>query len=168
MDSVADDDFLRGRLRVRQKTVMQGADMPVCDTQRFYTKNCGTVAICRPDMPHTLRSPSGGLLAATAPPFLATQGLASATGTRALPPRDPGFFRRKSGKEKVLYEKSQTRISELPRVYGTNRQIGKNHYRREPVKGRNMVPGAGLEPAGKQILSLLRVPFRQPGTFIAL
>ena len=30
-------------------------------------------------------------LAATAPPFTATQGLASATGTRALPPRDPGF-----------------------------------------------------------------------------
>ena len=28
---------------------------------------------------------------ATAPPFTAKQGLASATGTRALPPRDPGF-----------------------------------------------------------------------------
>ena len=29
-----------------------------------------------------------------------------------------------------------------------------------------LVPGAGLEPAGEQILSLLRVPFRQPGAIM--
>ena len=42
-------------------------------------------------MPHTLRSPPGGVEAATAPPFTATQGLVYATGTLALSPRDPDF-----------------------------------------------------------------------------
>ena len=45
--------------------------------------------------------------AATARPFLGAQGLASATGTRALPPRDPGFpsfrvKRRKKEKRRLL------------------------------------------------------------------
>ena len=121
-----------------RKTVMRCAGMPVCAVQMFSTKIYGAAAICRPDMPHTLRSPPGEIpkscprrrlrrlapygaagtfwkpcapglpcgfavltparivlvvfaYAAPARPFLGVQGLASATGTRALPPRDPGF-----------------------------------------------------------------------------
>ena len=66
--------------------------MSVCVTQINSAKSRGAMAICRPDMPHTLRSPPGGFEAATTRPFLGAQGLASATGTRALPPRVPGFM----------------------------------------------------------------------------
>jgi hypothetical protein len=85
-----------------ENPILRGADMPVCSMQMVSTKSYGAAAICRPDMPHTLRSPPGGFEAATAPPFTATQGLAYATGTRALPPRDVRlsfFFARKEGKQ---------------------------------------------------------------------
>ena len=70
---------------------MRGADESPCGTPMFSTNINGTAALCRPDMPHTLRSPPGGVKAATVPPFMAAQGLASAAGTRALTPRDPVF-----------------------------------------------------------------------------
>ena len=70
---------------------MRGAGESLCGTPMFSTNIDGTAALSRPDMPHTLRSPSGGVKAATAPPFMAAQGLASAAGTRALTPRDPVF-----------------------------------------------------------------------------
>ena len=72
-----------------RKTVMRGADMPVCDMRINSAQTYGAEAIGRPDMPHTLRSPTGGLLAATARPFLGAQGLAYATGTRELRPVTP-------------------------------------------------------------------------------
>ena len=65
--------------------------MPVCGMRINSAKTHGAAATGRPDMPHTLRSPPGGFGAAAARPFPGAQGLASATGTRALPPRDPGF-----------------------------------------------------------------------------
>jgi len=82
---------LRGRLDVRKETVMRGADVSVCGMRMNSAKTYGAAAIGRPNMPHTLRSPPGGFGAATARPFPGAQGLASAAGTRALPPRDPGF-----------------------------------------------------------------------------
>ena len=75
----------------RYATTMRGADELLCGMQRFSTSINGAMALCRPNMPHTLRSPTGGVEAATASPFLATQGLVYATGTRALSPRDPDF-----------------------------------------------------------------------------
>jgi hypothetical protein len=96
----------------------------------FFTHRSGAAAICRPDMPHTLRSPPGGFEAATAPPFTATQGLAYATGTRALPPRDPGFpsfhvKRSKTRKAAVFMKQkfdAQRLITGRPRFYGIKRR----------------------------------------------
>ena len=55
-------------------------------------------------------------LAATAPPFTATQGLASATGTRALPPRDPGFpsfhVKRSKTRKAAVFMKQKIRCAE--------------------------------------------------------
>ena len=70
---------------------MRGAGESLCGMQMFSANTNGATAFYRPNMPHTLRSPTGGVEAATAPPFLATQGLDYATGTRALSPRDPDF-----------------------------------------------------------------------------
>ena len=81
----------RGLQASVKKTVMRGADESLCGTPMFFTNIDGTAALCRPDMPHTLRSPTGGVEAATAPSFMMAQGFASATGTRALTPRDPVF-----------------------------------------------------------------------------
>ena len=80
-----------GSAGIGRQTTMLGADESLCGMLRVSTNMGGTAALCRPDMPHTLRSPPGGVEAATAPPFMASQGLVYATGTRALPPRDPGF-----------------------------------------------------------------------------
>ena len=84
------DDLSRGCERW-SATTMRGAGESLCGMPTFSTNIHGTAALCRPDMPHTLRSPAGGIEAATAPPFMATQGLSSATGTRALSPRGPDF-----------------------------------------------------------------------------
>jgi len=70
---------------------MRGAGELLCGTPKFSTNIDGSAALCRPAMPHTLRSPPGGVGATPAPPFTATPGLVYATGTWALPPRDPGF-----------------------------------------------------------------------------
>ena len=70
---------------------MRGAGELLCGMPMSSSNLNGTAAFCRPNMPHTLRSPTGGVEAATAPPFTATQGLGCATGTRALSPRDPDF-----------------------------------------------------------------------------
>ena len=70
---------------------MRGAGELLCGMPVGSTNIHGTAALCRPNLPHTLRSPTGGVEAATAPSFLMAQGLGCATGTRALSPRDPDF-----------------------------------------------------------------------------
>ena len=72
-------------------TTMRGAGELLWGMQKFSTNIYGAAAFCRPNMPHTLRSPPGGVEAATAPSFVMAQGLGCATGTRALTPRDPVF-----------------------------------------------------------------------------
>ena len=75
----------------RYATTMRGAGESLCGMLAFSTNIHGAAAFCRPNMPHTLRSPTGGVEAATAPSFMRAQGLVYATGTRALSPRDPDF-----------------------------------------------------------------------------
>ena len=99
-----------------RKTVLRGADMPVCGMRINATKTHGAAAIGRPDMPHTLRSPAGGFGAATARPFLGAQGLASATGTRALPPRDPGFPSFRVKRRKTRKATAINRISQITSI----------------------------------------------------
>ena len=99
-----------------ENPILRGADMPVCSMQMVSTKSYGAAAICRPDMPHTLRSPPGGFFAATAPPFMATQGLAYATGTRALPPRDPGFPSFRAKRRKTRKATAINRISQITSI----------------------------------------------------
>ena len=146
--------------------ILRGADLPVCDMQMVSTESYGAASICRPDMPHTLRSPPGEIpkscprrrlrrlapcgaagtfwkpcapgfpcgfavltparmvvvvsaYAATARPFPGAQGLACAAGTRALPPRDPGFpsfrgKRRKTRKATAINRISQITTQKLP------------------------------------------------------
>ncbi len=48
-------------LCVGQKTTMRGADELLCGMPMFSSNLNGTAALCRPDMPHTLRSPPGGV-----------------------------------------------------------------------------------------------------------
>ena len=83
---------------------MRGAGKLLYGTPAISTNIHGTAAFYRPPMPHTLRSPPGGVEAATAPPFKATQGLVYATGTRALSPRDPDF----TSWEEIKQEKRTT------------------------------------------------------------
>ena len=80
-----------GRRSVCRKYHLAGCGHAGMRRAKVFRENIRCSGVCRPDMPHTLRSPPGGFGAATAPPFTATQELASAAGTRALPPRDPGF-----------------------------------------------------------------------------
>ena len=84
---------------------MRGAGESLCGMPMCFTNIEGAAAFFRPDMPHTLHSPAGGVEAATAPPFMATQGLVYATGTRALSPRDPEF-------PSFLCEKKENKKSE--------------------------------------------------------
>ena len=58
-----------------QRPCVRGAGELLCGMLRVSTNIDGTAALCRPNMPHTLRSPPGGVKAAT----------------RALTPRDPVF-----------------------------------------------------------------------------
>ena len=91
---------------------MRGADESLCGMQEFSTNISGTAALCRPNMPHALRSPPGGVEATPASPFTAAPGLVFATGTRALTPRDPVFpsFLR----EKKENKKSERLVNESP------------------------------------------------------
>ena len=146
-----------------ENPILRGADMPVCSMQMVSTKSYGAAATCRPDMPHTLRSPPGEIpqscprrrlrrlapsgaagtlwkpcapglpcgfavltparivvvdfaLAATASAFMPTQGLASATGTRALPPRDPGFPSFRAKRRKTRKATAINRISQITSI----------------------------------------------------
>ena len=91
MDRVAAATRVCGRRSVCRKYHLARCGHAGMRRAKVFRENIRCSGVCRPDMPHTLRSPPGGFGAATAPPFTATQGLASAAGTRALPPRDPGF-----------------------------------------------------------------------------
>ena len=42
-------------------TTLRGADESLCGMLTFSTNIDGAAALCRPDMPHTLRSPPGGV-----------------------------------------------------------------------------------------------------------
>ena len=144
-----------GSAAVGHKTVMRGAGELLCGTPRVSTNIDGTAALCRPPMPHTLRSRHSAKSpsAAFEPPR--PSGFSRFCGNLALPP-SPELRRDKPytpmlapygappfGTARMvvlIFIATPLALADLPSIGGPHRRLRCNRRTTRPTFGRPVTP----------------------------